>query len=181
MGKRGFWRCTVLGVWLNIKQNPGAGCKVAYSKHEAPPLFTWTGLGDKKDRHVPQGQQGTFLLLISSSLGNFTLQRSIALFTCFCPSFQRKQLSAIVLNWRALLPGIPILVYLILDVFILRFPIPIPLSYTGGLCPVDLLLFTQTWVCSSCGFLILYVLLTHRCRLREFLNYSPQFCKWSWG
>ena len=30
---------------------------------------------------LPQGQQGTFLLLISSALGNFALQWSLALFT----------------------------------------------------------------------------------------------------
>ena len=52
-------------------------------------------------------------------------------------------------------------------------PIPIPLSYTGGLCSVYLILFTRTWVCSSCGFVILYALLSHWCNLREFLSLSP--------
>ena len=39
-GGKGFWRYAVLGVWINTKQNPGAGQKVVYSRLEAPPLFT---------------------------------------------------------------------------------------------------------------------------------------------
>ena len=50
MRERGFWRYAVLGVWVNTKQDPGARQKVVYSRREAPPLFTETGLGDTKDR-----------------------------------------------------------------------------------------------------------------------------------
>ena len=83
LGEKGVLGYAVLGIWVNTKQDSGAGWKVVYSKHEALPLFTYTGLGDRKENVLPQGQQGIFCL-ISSVLGNsprLPLLWSIALFT----------------------------------------------------------------------------------------------------
>lgn len=95
---------------------------------------------------LPQGKQDTFHLLISSVLGNFTLLRSIALFTCLpilvLPSCESSFLLLYyvghfhpdylqVSSCRFLFPyafvlywGHFHLVYLILDAFILNFVSP---------------------------------------------------------
>lgn len=102
-------------VWVSIKQNHGARQMDVNGRQEVPCLFIFASLGDKTDRACNlRVNKAPFLLRISSTLGSLTsiagICSPIYLFTQFGPSFLRKQLSAVVLNWGTLLPRMPNLV-----------------------------------------------------------------------
>ena len=116
--EREFWGYAVLGVWGNTKQNPGTAVE-GYLQQMwglTSVYLNWSR-GWERQSMLPQGQRGTFLLLISSTLGNFSL-------LCL------KSYFPVYLFW-SFLPVKAVFCYC-----------PIPLSYPGGLCPIYLVLFT---------------------------------------
>ena len=98
-----------MGVWVNTKQNPGAGQSggrlFTVDRWEAAPPFILASLGDETDRgNNLRVDKTPFLLLTISALGCFACsaalhspihQFNLALFSC------ESSYSAIVLNWGA--------------------------------------------------------------------------------
>ena len=116
---------------------------------------------------LPQGQQSIFLLLISSTVGNFTPHRSIALFTCL-PNLVLPSVKA-AFCYSTKLGGISTLNTLFTShTFVLYWSLCPTLSI-----PIYLILFIQTWVWTPYGFWILYAMLTHGCQPRDFLSSFP--------